>query len=354
MKCSLSSHLVLCAAVLTSLWSGIGATIAAEVGVTSITFTSPFRSQPINALLWYPAKSDGVAESVGKDAVFAGEPAQHDATLEAGRYPLILLSHGAGGNAANLGWISATLVKAGYIVASPNHPGSTSHDSRPETNILAWQRPQDMTALLDTLSTSGTFQAALDMSDVTAMGFSMGGYTALALGGARIAAIKFADYCDSNKEQEDCIWYDRGNDYIKGHVDLHTIDASKFEASYADSRITRIIAIDPAIAQAYVPTSLITMDMQVLFVNLGDPISLPLGIDAHVLASSMPNATYATIRDANHFTFLGECRFFGWVALMFDGDDPICTETGVRKRSEMHNEISEKILHFMGGTKLKQ
>jgi predicted dienelactone hydrolase len=345
MKLNLRKHVTGCVTALTML----GPCQAAEVGVANFTFNAAHRDVPVQALVWYPALSGRFTERLGEDAVFQGVDVFRNAKPEQGQHPLVILSHGAGGNAANLSWLSTKLVKQGYIVVAPNHPGSTSGDSTPETNATAWERPLDMKSLLTALETANGWNRLIDQGEISAIGFSMGGYTALALGGARVETNTFAKYCDDNKTAEDCVWYDRGNGLIKGHVDLHKLDVASFEGDYADKRITHVVAIDPAIAQAFNAASLRDIKKSTLVLNLGSDGTVPLGVDGNGIVNSIPGAVLATISGANHFTFLGTCKPFGWLLLLFDGDDPICTEVSDRRRVDMHDEIVSKIITFLKG-----
>lgn len=332
-----------------SVFAMFGVSHAGEVGVSSFTFNATHRDMPVQVLVWYPAVGGGRNETMGGDAVFVGTKVKREAKPEGGKHPLIILSHGSGGNAFNLGWISARLVEEGYIVMSPNHPGSTSGDSSPETNIMAWERPQDVSALLDAITASHGWQSHVDESNITAMGFSLGGYTALATAGARVHASDYATYCDTHAKAMDCTWFEQGNSYIKGHVDLHKIDASKFDGDYHDDRITRVVAIDPGFAQAFTAESLASIKQPTLVLNLGSIGSVPLGVEGKRVAETIPHANYTNVDGANHFTFLGVCKTFGWIALLFDGDDPVCTEVSDRHRVDMHEEIANKIIAFLKG-----
>ena len=75
------------------------------------------------------------------------------------------------------------------------------------------------------------------------------------------------------------------------------------------------------------------------------------GIRADQIAKSIPHARYETIVGANHFSFLAECKALGWVFVMMEGDDPVCTETSARSRAEIHEEIAGKVLSFLNGAK---
>ena len=131
--------------VFASVVAMLGACRAADLGVANFTFNAAHREMPVQALVWYPASTGRFAESVGGDAVFQGVKAFRNAKPAGAKHRLVIISHGAGGNAANLGWISSRLVDAGFVVVGLNHPGSTSGDSTPETNIEMWKRPQDLT-----------------------------------------------------------------------------------------------------------------------------------------------------------------------------------------------------------------
>ena len=68
---------------------------------------------------------------VGDNKVFYGRPIQTGANLADGKFPLVVLSHGLGGNQYNISWLATALVTHGYIVAGVNHPGTTSGDFAP-------------------------------------------------------------------------------------------------------------------------------------------------------------------------------------------------------------------------------
>ena len=328
-----------------------GTAYAGEVGVMNFTFDAPQRERLVQALVWYPAINIGRIEYVGDNAVFKGTAANRDAMPESIKHPLIILSHGSGGNAAGLGWISERLAAEGYVVIAANHQGATSGDSTPETNVKIWEPPQDMSSMLDAISASPALQRIVDFNNITAIGFSMGGHTALALAGVKARVAAFAQFCDDHKDSPNCIWFDRGNELIKGHVDLHRLDPTQFEKNLSDKRVGRVIAIDPGVAQALDSSSLGAVTVPTLLINLGQSEAIPLGVRAEQIAKAIPHARYETVAGANHFSFLSECKALGWAYVMMEGDDPVCTEVGARSRAEIHEEIAGKIVAFLNGAK---
>ena len=69
-----------------------------------------------------------------------------------GPFPVILASHGLGGNVGALGWLTAGLAEAGALVISVNHPNSTTRDFDLQEGLKHWTRTQDLRAALDWLA----------------------------------------------------------------------------------------------------------------------------------------------------------------------------------------------------------
>lgn len=319
-----------------------------SAGVMNFTFEAPQRDRLVQSVVFYPADKGGYPEWIGDNPVFKGVLVQRDAKPELGKHKLIVVSHGSGGNAANLAWLAERLVQQGFVVIIPNHQGSTSADSTPETTIPAvWQRPADISALLDALSASPALNAIADMTDITALGFSLGGQTVLSLAGIPVHAAGVARYCDDNPAAMECIWFDRGNPLIPGHVDLHKIDTARFDMAYPESRIRRFIAIDPAFTPSIDPKDLRGVSASIQFMNLGTGETVPLDVRADKTAAAIQGARYDTIEGAWHFDFLGECKRFGWFYIWMEGDDPVCSSTGKRSRADLHEEIADKLIDFL-------
>jgi predicted dienelactone hydrolase len=315
---------------------------AGDVGIKTIGTDAPHRGRSIETLIWYPAAAGGTEESVGDNPLFVGVPALRDAPMAEGRFPLIVVSHGSGGNAANLGWLATALAEEGFIVAAPNHPGTTSGDSRPSDTVKLWERPADLSAVLTRLLADAEMGQRIDTRHVGLAGFSLGGYTVLASAGARVDAETYAEYCDTNKEPvSECGWF------AKGGVDLHRLDKPRVNRSYQDARFASVVSIDPALAQAYTKESLAAMAVPTLVINLGGPGKIPLGVNATKLVKIVPGAEYRTVADAVHFSFLGVCKPNGKQVLAAEGEtDPLCDDGGGRPRAEIHKELASMIVGF--------
>lgn len=316
--------------------------LAGDVGVRTIRIEAPHREYTIQTLIWYPAAAGGVAENVGDNPLFVGVPAMRDAPMTKGQFPLIIVSHGSGGNAANLGWLATVLAAEGFVVAAPNHPGTTSGDSIQTETVKVWNRPADLSAVLTQVLADDEIGKRIDGKHVSLAGFSLGGYTVLASAGARVDAETYARYCDTNKEPvSECSWLARGG------ADLHRLDKKLFNQSNIDERFSSVVSIDPGLAQAFTNESLAAISIPTLVINLGQPGKILLAVDAAQVVKRIPGADYRTIADAVHFSFLGICKPNAKQVLIDEGEtDPLCDDGGGRPRSEIHADMASMVVGF--------
>ena len=294
------------------------------VGLMAPSFYDAARQRQLDAYIWYPTDVDNAAteevEMLEDNLLFHGFPAILNAAPLNGRFPLVLLSHGSGGNRGNQGWLATELARQGALVVAINHPGSTSRDSAPATNILAWNRPLDMSFLLGTLLQDSRWADSIDPDRIAVIGHSLGGYTALALGGGRLSLTEFIAYCDSHSAAPDCRFYRNGN------VNLGKVDPILFEASYRDSRLNAVIALDPAYAKAFQQRSLVDSAPALLLAPATEKNTVD-DLQADYLAGQMAERVdFKKLQGANHFTFLPRCKPFAGLVmgLIEKGAEVLC------------------------------
>ena len=164
------------------------------VGLSSVKYVDPTRQdwndsgpRPLATAVWYPAP-DGTREADWTVEIFnAGHNAMGApiAALPA-KLPLIVVSHGTGGSAAGMAWLAETLAANGYLVAAVNHHGNTGFEdsTRLEGFIVWWDRPRDVSVLIDRLLADPRFGPRIDASRIGVAGFSIGGYRARSRRGA--------------------------------------------------------------------------------------------------------------------------------------------------------------------------
>jgi dienelactone hydrolase len=153
------------------------------VGVRTLEALDPLRKRLFPCELWYPAAAEPAVEEV------------RDATALAGNYPLIVFSHGsaAAGARRMSTYLCTHLASHGYVVAALDHSevvavelsrrdGETEEERAARSEAWIANRVPDIRFLLDHLLGGARWDpdATLDPTRVGIMGFSFGGWTALA------------------------------------------------------------------------------------------------------------------------------------------------------------------------------
>ncbi|MTH97028.1 hypothetical protein E1297_13620 [Roseibium sp. RKSG952] len=314
-------------------------------GYDRLDIPADHRSGLVQGSVWYPAGTRTYAALVGDNPVFRGTRALVGADVQKGSYPLVVLSHGSGGNMDSLGWLSSGLARRGALVLAVNHPGSTSGDSSPRRSARFGERVRDLSSALDHLLDDPVFGPLVDRDRIYSLGFSLGGITALQSAGLEYRAEIYGDYCLENPASPGCVFFG------KGGVDFHAVDEKLTEGNYADFRLAGVIAVDPGAPFAIAQDSIATMKKPVLFINLGEQDSLwrevnegPKGSD---LAGRLENAAYAEISPADHFSFLGLCKPEGAALLKEEQDDPVCDEPEGADRAAVHQRVVEVVSRFL-------
>ncbi len=121
-------------------------------GYDRFAIQSAHRAERISASLWYPVGSKTYRGLIGDNALFKGTYAYVGAGLAKGHHPLILLSHGSGGNMDAISWLSSGLALKGAMVLAVDHPGSRSGDSSPRRSI--WRACNLMAKPMKTIASS--------------------------------------------------------------------------------------------------------------------------------------------------------------------------------------------------------
>jgi len=119
-----------------------------NAGVLYGSAFAPQRGSEVDFTVWYPATPGGKAVTIGGNGVFHGTPAGRDAPRQKGRFPLVVISHGAGGNAGQFSWIASELVQAGFVVVLPNHPGTTTRNASAAAPVRVRDTPAGVSPVL--------------------------------------------------------------------------------------------------------------------------------------------------------------------------------------------------------------
>ncbi len=167
------------------------------------TGKAPVSDRPLTIEIWYPATiPPGKEERVVYESAMPGTPrpgvpntfhiagkALRDAPPVSGSaFPLVVVSHGYPGSRTFMTWLTENLASKGYVVAAIDHTDSVFGQQRAFTSTLL-NRAADQMFTIDALAgrsrDPGDFlHNLLDPTRVAVVGYSMGGYGALATAGA--------------------------------------------------------------------------------------------------------------------------------------------------------------------------
>jgi predicted dienelactone hydrolase len=316
------------------------ATASDQVGFRDIQIGED-SARPLHLAVWYPTEDAGPGEATGENKVFFGIATRHDAEPAPGTHPLAVLSHGYGGSWRNLAWLADILVRQGFVVAAPDHPGTTTFDRDPARAAMLWERPRDLGRVIDALTASPEIAGEVDGQRIAAIGHSLGGWTVAALAGARFEPARLAKDCEANASPRACA--------LTAELGLSN---PQLQHSMADPRIKAFVSLDLGLARGFAPQSLADIGIPALVIAAGTDIGdMPAPLESGYLADHLPKAssTYVTIPDAMHFSFMQLCKPDA-VALIEEetpGDGIVCKDGGTRSRDEIHREIAFLVTGFL-------
>ena len=274
----------------------------------------------LQVTIWYPATA-GTPETpylIGPPdkPLFDVATLAVDARPEAGKHPVILLSHGFGGTADDMGWLAAPLARAGYVVISVDHPGNNALDKTLIGATAWWERPRDLIAALDAMTRDPEFAPLIDRDEVAAAGYSMGGATALALAGARIDAAHFDAYCRADPADGVCqpppeMPGTPALDVTTGLAKLGLTEAAAHAGEGTTlPNLRAVLSIAPN-AQTLTPASLRRIAAPVVVIGGERDATVPIAHQAGYAAGLIPHARLVRVPTAAHYSFIATCTDAG-------------------------------------------
>lgn len=125
-----------------------------------------------------------------------------DAVPRPGLHRLVVMSHGTGGNPWSDHTLAATLARAGFVVAQPQHQGDNHLDSSGAGPVSFARRPGEVSRVIDALARHPGWKALVQTDRVGVHGMSAGGVTGLALAGAQWRVLSLATHCRDHGEDD--------------------------------------------------------------------------------------------------------------------------------------------------------
>lgn len=224
-------------------------------------------------------------------------------------FPVIVISHGLGSDRTSFIYLAEQLASYGFAVAVPEHPGSNSKQLQllfsGRTNEVAQpnefiNRPLDVKYLLDQLQRLDTSNPnfRLNLQQVGVVGQSFGGYTALALAGAK---LNF-DHLQTECEKHNDIWN------VSLLLQCRATELPSIKYNLQDRRVKAVIAINPIVSGIFGQMGMQQIQVPVMIVSSGFDTVAPALPEQIVPFSwlTIPQKYLVLIESATHFSTIGE------------------------------------------------
>ncbi len=304
-------------------------------------------TRPLTTVIWYPAEDAAVEEDFpigAPEPLFLLRGVSRDAPLRSSpqTFPVVLLSHGTGGSAFQLGWLGRHLAAHGYIAVAVNHHGNTSVEPYvPQGFLLWWERAKDLTAVLDKLSADPLFANRVDGARIGVAGFSLGGYTAAAAVGGRCNLEQFIAFSRANGEAVPAgprefpelgkVWEE-----LMATDPTFRTAVAEHSHSYRDTRIKAAFLMNPALGGAFDASGLANVLVPVhVVVTEGDEEAPPI-LNGCRYADLLAKSDLTWIRGpVGHYVFLAEPTEAGKKALPI-----LCVDNSEVNRRALHEQVA--------------
>jgi len=249
-----------------------------------------------------------------------------------GKFGLIVISHGAGGLALNHRDLAMALASHGYVVAAPMHARAGGNDI---SGVGVWVgRPKQVSRVIDTVLEDPGVGSHIQRERIGIVGHSNGGYTALAVAGAKPSTDAVIAHCRQHPDDVKFCAYG----------DAATREATRKVGDIPDVRDPRVRAIvlmapnaapfiDAALAMVVVPVRLYGAER--------DDLTLVRYHAGRVAKALPPGTEYRLVKGAGHFSFVAR---FPW-ALRFVAGEAAQDPEGF-DRDAMHEVINPEIVGF--------
>lgn len=253
--------------------------------------------------LYYPTMAAPRVVAMGPfsvDAAISGKPVDKVKAL-------ILLSHGISGTELGHSTLAQALARNGYLVAALRHPGDNYQDRSllekgPERYFD--ERPRQASRVIDAILADPAWKARIAADSqgplVGALGHSAGGYTVLALAGAKPDLSRMKKHCQA-EASEDPIFCSLGR---SGEAMLQSpVGTLSVTPTLKDERVRAIVAMAPTGVLLTAESLASVRSATMIYEAELDRFLVPR-FHAEWVASNLPAANLHRVPNAWHFAFM--------------------------------------------------
>jgi predicted dienelactone hydrolase len=254
-----------------------------------------------------------------------------------GRRPLVVLSHGNGGDFRSHHDTAEALAAAGFVVASLTHTGDNWRDQSRATDLA--NRTRQLSVLIDHMVSEWQGRDSVDPQRIGAFGFSAGGFTVLAAAGGKPDLARLSNHCREHPDFFDCRLISRHGDAVRKA-------AQHPQRLSHDARIKALVVAAPALGFTFTREGLSGVTQPVQLWQAGDDRILPSPFYAEAVQSALPRPPeHHRVDRAGHFDFLPPCS-----PALAANAPMICAPTPGFDRARFHDRLNAEIVRFFTET----
>jgi predicted dienelactone hydrolase len=245
-----------------------------------------------------------------------------------------------------MAWLGEALAAHGYIAAAVNHPGNNAAEPYTAQGFsIWWERARDLSETISAMLADAKFGEQIDPQRIGSAGFSLGGYTMIAIAGGITDVPGFVRFCDSPNAGVTCAsppefpsLVEDFRKLIREHPEVlrHSGD------SFRDTRVRAVFAMAPGLGPAVTAASLATISIPVQLVAGESDRNVPVELNAKYFASKIPGAKLHIFPGkVAHYVFLDSCSGIGRKT-----QSMLCIDAQGVDRDAIHADTVRRALRF--------
>ncbi len=304
------------------------AACAGPVGFTRVAVPDG-ANPPIEVGIWYPTDAQARPTPVGPFV----QTVALDAAAKGSRLPLVVISHGTGGDLTGHSDTAYVLAAAGFVAAAPTHTGDNFRDQSRVLDIA--DRARQLRTVIGFM-VSYWRPGTVDASRVGAFGFSAGGFAVLVTAGATPDFRLIGPHCAAHPAFYDCR-------LIETHGQGTAVAAQTPRPAFVhDTRIRAIVVAAPALGFTFTRQGLEAVVMPVQLWRADDDSVLPYPDYADAVRAGLPESPEMhRVPDADHYDFLAPCS-----DLLVRAVPMICRSRPGFDRVAFHRQFDDEVTDF--------
>lgn len=319
-----------------------------RIGQKSVALVDESRNRPLPTEIWYPTSDTLTKKEPRKSQkeLFKTIETIPNATIPNEKFPLLIISHGTGGNRFSLTWFIEKMVKEGYVVVSVDHYGNSTFNKIPREFVKWWERAIDIQYVLTQVLKDDEIGTKIDSSRIGGVGFSLGGYTNIALAGGYVdRTVRKNEEAGDRKmpfefpETDEIIDFENDSLIVSSY--------NKYKNQVKDDRFKAFFVMSPAIGFGFhskMQTAKITAPIFIV-AGKGDLVA-PVKKNAEKYHSLIKTSKiYLFDKKVGHYVFLNEPTEFGKEVV-----PEITVDNPTVDRKKIHEKTLELALDFFKNT----